>query len=71
MPLVQCLAAVRGFAQPNPTSASRSNRVDPSESATVGVEYHAFEHGEPAFGVGRPDTPSAAWPALYDAWSRG
>ena len=39
--------------------------------AGVGVEYHAFEHGEHAFGVGRPGTPSAAWPALYDAWSRG
>jgi acetyl esterase/lipase len=40
-------------------------------AAGVGSELHIFERGQHAFGIGRPKTPSALWPALYDAWSRG
>ena len=39
--------------------------------AQVPHEPHLFETGEHAYGVGRPGTPSALWPALYDAWLRG
>lgn len=32
------------------------------------VEAHFFQEGRHAFGVGRPDTPSAQWPDLFLAW---
>jgi len=34
------------------------------------VEAHLLQEGGHAFGVGRPDTPSAQWLALFDAWLR-
>jgi len=39
--------------------------------AQVPSELHLFEAGEHAYGVGRPGTPSALWPALYDGWLKG
>jgi hypothetical protein len=32
------------------------------------VEMHLFQEGLHAFGIGRPGTPSAAWPELYCSW---
>jgi acetyl esterase/lipase len=34
------------------------------------VEAHLFQEGRHAFGVGRPDTPSADWIGLYATWLR-
>ena len=38
--------------------------------AGVPVEAHAFATGGHGFAMGRPGTPSAAWPDLYAAWLR-
>ncbi|MBY0259963.1 MAG: alpha/beta hydrolase [Methylobacterium sp.] len=39
--------------------------------AGVPVEFHALASGGHGFGMGRPGTPSAAWPDWYAVWLRG
>jgi acetyl esterase/lipase len=39
-------------------------------AAGVSSEMHLFERGDHAFGIGRPGTGSALWPALYEAFWR-
>jgi acetyl esterase/lipase len=34
------------------------------------VELHVFEHGGHSWGMGRPGSAVAAWPALFIAWAR-
>lgn len=38
------------------------------QAANRPVEVHLFEAGNHAFGIGRPGSPSARWPELFDAW---
>lgn len=38
------------------------------ERAGVRVEAHALPSGGHGFGMGRPGTPSAEWPAWFDSW---
>ena len=40
------------------------------EQAGVPVEFHPLASGGHGFGMGKPGTPSAAWPAFYEAWLR-
>jgi len=39
--------------------------------AGVPVERHHFSSGGHGFGLGRPGTPTTAWPALYQHWLTG
>jgi acetyl esterase/lipase len=39
-------------------------------AAGVACEGHFFTEGQHAFGVGRPDQPSASWPQMFDHWLR-
>ena len=38
--------------------------------AGVAVEMHRFASGGHGFAMGRPGTPTLAWPGFYEAWLR-
>ncbi|MET0748906.1 MAG: alpha/beta hydrolase [Rhizobium sp.] len=40
------------------------------KSAGVPVEMHRLASGGHGFGMGKPGTPTAGWPAWYEAWLR-
>jgi len=40
------------------------------ERAGVAVEMHRFASGGHGFAMGRPGTPTLAWPGFYEAWLR-
>lgn len=40
------------------------------ERAGVPVEMHRFATGGHGFGMGKPGTPTADWPASYESWLR-
>jgi acetyl esterase/lipase len=39
-------------------------------AARIECEGHFFAEGQHAFGIGRPDQPSASWPRMFDRWMR-
>jgi acetyl esterase/lipase len=41
-----------------------------AKSAGVSAELHRLQSGGHGFGMGRPGTPTAGWPAWYEAWLR-
>lgn len=57
-------------ARDDPISDIANSRImaQACERAGVRVEAHTLETGGHGFGMGRPGTPSAQWPAWYAAW---
>ena len=59
-------------ADDDPVSDPANSRIiaEACRRAGVPVEWHAVASGGHGFGMGRPDTPTMAWPGWYEAWLR-
>jgi acetyl esterase/lipase len=60
--------AVHAMDDPAVPVENTLNFVGAMRAAKRPIEAHLLQEGGHAFGVGRPDTPSALWPDLFLAW---
>ena len=44
--------------------------ADACRAAGVAVDLHRVPTGGHGFGMGRPGSPTAAWPSCYETWLR-
>lgn len=64
------LFAVQAADDPIADPANLTILTQAAERAGVPIEAHRLPSGGHGFGMGRAGTPSADWPAWFDAWLR-